>query len=78
MCGPLMFHLRVESTDEYGCYELIKSVSLHSFDASNESLLFLAIFSDFGNNKCSNREHGELGHGVGRLVQVVHRRLPLL
>ena len=32
VCGPLMFHLRVKSTDEYGCYEMLKSLSLHSFD----------------------------------------------
>ena len=38
MCGPLMFHLRVESTDEDGCYELFKCLSFHSFDASDMSL----------------------------------------
>ena len=38
MCDPLMFNLRVESTNEYGCYELLKCLSFHSFDASYMSL----------------------------------------
>ena len=34
-CGPLMFHLRVKSTNEYGCHELLKRLSVHSFDVSD-------------------------------------------